>query len=84
LARFIANQGAARPDVHVQISGTNSALASKSQARQDGAYIHCDLGKGAKAFRIVGHAGLNTQYSPVTGQSIHQSVGSLQVFDLTL
>lgn len=84
LGRYITRTRAGRPDIHVQISGTNSALPGKSQAKQDGAYVHCDLGKGSKAFRITGYADFGTQYAVLTGQSIHQSVGSLQIFDLTV
>ena len=84
LARYITRMSLPQPDIHVQISGTNAALPGKAQAKQDGAYVHCDLGRGSKAFRITGHAGLNTQYAPLTGQSIHQSVGSLHIFDLVV
>ncbi len=85
LARFLASHNtAARPDIHIQISGTNGAFPSKTQARTDGAYIHCDLVRDAEAFQVVDQAGDNATTSRLVGTAINQSVGNLRIFSVTL
>jgi hypothetical protein len=56
LENYIANNHLARPDIHIQISGSNSTRSNSAQARIGGVYIHCDLGgkgaTGATAWRV--------------------------------
>jgi len=54
LGGYLHATGIPAPHIHIQISGTNSALSNFSRARVGGVYIHCDLGtKGARAWRIT-------------------------------
>lgn len=84
LATYIREGNATRPDIHVQISGTNAAFPSRCQARQGGVYVHCDLGRGATAYSVGNNTGLNTATTPIGGTSIRQTTGSLVLFNLTL
>jgi hypothetical protein len=54
LGNYLTAQGLQRPDLHIQISGSNSAAPIHAAAKVNGIYIHCDLGnKGARAWRVI-------------------------------
>lgn len=61
LGNHLAAKGLGRPDIHIQISGTNSTSAINAECKAGGIYIHCDLGgkgvHGASAWRVSGHNG---------------------------
>jgi hypothetical protein len=51
---YVATNGLALPDIHVQISGSNMSQTGVNSARVGGVYVHCDLGtKGANAWRVT-------------------------------
>lgn len=61
LGAYLTAQGVARPDIHVQISGSNTTGTPSAQARVNGVYFHCDLGgrgvNGASAWRVTAQNG---------------------------
>lgn len=71
LAHYLQASGAARPDIHVQISGTNANQPGKAQSvTPNGIYIHCDQGgkgaNGARAFRVTGRDALGqAAFTPI-------------------
>ncbi|MFT8244358.1 hypothetical protein [Roseomonas sp. BN140053] len=88
LGTYIAQNNLAAPDIHIQISGTNSAASSRSAARTGGVYLHCDLGgkgaNGATAWRVTGQAAdigtATTRIQP--RQVLMQGGGRLMLFDI--
>lgn len=74
-----------RPDIHVQISGTNMTGPSSAEAKVNGVYIHCDLGgkgvNGASAWRVTAHNGgmaATTRIQP--DQTLQPGIGRLMFF----
>ena len=75
-----------RPDIHVQISGTNAMGTPSAEAKVNGIYIHCDLGakgaNGATAWRVTAQNGAMgaavTRIMPT--QTLQPGVGRLMFF----
>jgi hypothetical protein len=75
-----------RPDIHVQISGTNMTGTPSAQAKVNGVYIHCDLGGkgagGATAWRVTAQNGAMgaavTRIMP--DQTLQPGIGRLMFF----
>lgn len=56
LGQYLTAHRLPRPDLHIQISGSNLARLSYAEAKIGGMYVHCDLGtKGSGAWTITGH-----------------------------
>lgn len=90
LKNYLNTNGLERPDIHIQISGTNNSGAVNAEAKLGGAYLHCDLGgkgvNGASAWRIDAHNGgdgaATTRIAPA--QTLVMGCGRLMLFDLTV
>lgn len=68
LRNWIAADAArTRPDIHIQISGSNIPGRATNQARQGGLYLHCDLGtRGTYAWTV------QTAFSPAADAQVEQ------------
>ena len=85
LGQYIQNHPP-RPDIHVQISGTNITGTPSAEARVNGVYIHCDLGgkgaNGATAWRVTAQNAVTgatvTRIQPT--QTLQPGIGRLMFF----
>jgi predicted amidohydrolase len=61
LGAYLQANRLARPDIHIQISGTNAMGTPSAQAKVGGVYVHCDLGgkgaNGATAWQVTAQNG---------------------------
>lgn len=88
LGNYLAAHHLGRPDIHVQISGSNANSRTFAEARVGGVYIHCDLGglgaNGASAWRVTAQPGGNwgattTRINPT--RTLVRGGGRLMLFD---
>jgi hypothetical protein len=88
LDHYLTAQGLPRPDLHIQISGTNKTFPSSASAKVNGVYIHCDLGgmaaNGASAWRVTAQdppLGATTTRIMPTATLIPAEGGQLMIFN---
>jgi hypothetical protein len=92
LENYLTANHLQRPDIHVQISGTNGAGPPSAQAEIGGVYVHCNLSRptanvdnGASAYSVTGRQGAVTQTQEIQPiQTFIEGAGRLKFFEETL